>query len=127
MVSVPAFLLRRLYVKGSLRNLQNGWEFQLKNGLGSGYARGMLPLEFDGSAVPLESSFFTTEDTTEAIAFADVNDQKTFGLKMGKVVAITVKGTPLAEGAHTVAMGFIVPGLGKLRFDFSDVVASGSV
>ena len=38
MISVPAFLLRRLYVKGSLRNAAGGFEFQMKNGLGSGYA-----------------------------------------------------------------------------------------
>lgn len=124
MVSVPAFLLRRLYVKGSLCNLPDGWRFQLKNGLGSGYARGMLPLEIDRVPVPLESSFFLTEGATEPVAFADVTEQKTFGLQMGKVVEITVKGAPLMEGAHTVVFGFVVPGLGKLRFDFSDVVSS---
>lgn len=125
MVSVPAFLLRRLYVKGSLRNLPDGWGFQLKNGLGSGYARGMLPLEVDGVAAPLKSSFFLTEGATEPVAFADVTEQKTFGLQMGKVVEITVKGAPLPQGAHTVVLGFVVPGLGRLRFDFSDVVDSG--
>ena len=37
MITVPAFLLRRLYVKGSLRNTAAGFEFEIKNGLGSGY------------------------------------------------------------------------------------------
>ena len=36
MVSVPGFLLRRLYVKKSLRNTAAGFEFQIKNGLGCG-------------------------------------------------------------------------------------------
>ena len=122
MVSVPAFLLRRLYVKGSLHNREGGWGFRLKNGLGSGYAKGMLPLTLDGAEVRLEKSFFTTEGASGPVCFADVDEQRTFGLQMGKVVLIIVDGDPLADGAHTVAMSFIVPGLGKLRFDFSDVV-----
>lgn len=121
MVSVPAFLLRRLYVKGSLVNRDDGWAFRLKNNLGSGYAKGMLPLTLDGADVPLEKSFFTAEGADAPVCFADVNEQRTFGLQMGKVVSITIKGDPLPAGAHTVGMGFIVPGLGKLRFDFSDV------
>jgi hypothetical protein len=123
-VSVPAFLLRRLYVKGSLHNREGGWGFQLKNSLGSGYAKGMLPLTLDGTEVPLERTSFLAEGADAAVRFADVNEQRTFGLQMGKVVKITVEGPPLASGAHTIGMGFIVPGLGKLRFDFSDV-ASG--
>ena len=38
MVSVPGFLLRRLYVKESLKNTDTGFEFLLRNRLGSGYA-----------------------------------------------------------------------------------------
>jgi hypothetical protein len=126
LVTVPAFLLRRLYVKGSLHSRSDGWGFQLKNGLGSGYAKGMLPLTLDGTEVPLDTSFFTTEGADSAVCFADVNEKRTFGLQMGKVVAIDVNGPPLAPGGHTVAMAFVVPGLGRLRFDFSDVVQPAS-
>ena len=47
-MQVPAFLLRRLYVRGSLHNDGDGFAFQLKNSLGSGYAEQMLPLTVDG-------------------------------------------------------------------------------
>ena len=40
MVSVPGFLLKRLYQRGSLKNNDTGFEFQLGNRLGSGYAHG---------------------------------------------------------------------------------------
>ena len=125
-VSVPAFLLRRLYVKGSLHHGQDGWGFRLKNNLGSGYAKGMLPLTLDGAEVPLEKAFFTAEGADVPVCFAEVNEQRTFGLQMGKVVAIAVQGDPLRAGAHTIGMGFVVPGLGKLRFDFSDVAQPAS-
>ncbi|MBI4218733.1 MAG: hypothetical protein HY682_01220 [Chloroflexi bacterium] len=124
MVTVPGFLLRRLYVKGSLHNRPDGWGFRLKNSLGSGYAKGMLPLTVDGIDVPLESACFTPEGATSSTSFAAVDESHTFGLQMSKVVLISVAGQPLGEGAHTIGMGFVVPGLGTLRFDFSDVPAS---
>ena len=49
MVTVPGFLLRRLYVKQSLRNTEDGFEFQLRNRLGSGYAHKMWPLKLDAA------------------------------------------------------------------------------
>ena len=52
MVSVPGFLLRRLYVKQSLKNTPDGFEFQLMNRLGSGYSHGVHPLTVDGGRAP---------------------------------------------------------------------------
>ena len=56
MVTVPAFLLRRLYVKSSLKSVPGGFEFQLRNRLGSGYAHKMWPLTLDGEEVPIENT-----------------------------------------------------------------------
>lgn len=44
MIVVPQFLLRRLYVRGSLRTNGQGFHFELKNSLGSGYGKELLPL-----------------------------------------------------------------------------------
>ena len=52
MVTVPAFLLRRLYVKKSLRNTENGFEFELRTRLGSGSAFTLQPLTVDGVELP---------------------------------------------------------------------------
>ena len=43
-MKVPGFILRRLYLKGSLRNMPGGFQFQLQNNLGSGQARKLMPL-----------------------------------------------------------------------------------
>jgi hypothetical protein len=55
MVSVPGFLLRRLYVKGSLRATDEGLSFELKNSLGAGFAKRMLPLTVDGEEVAMKT------------------------------------------------------------------------
>lgn len=120
MVSVPGFLLRRLYVKGSLRNTPEGFQFQLKNSLGSGYAYKLWPLTVDGQELPLDSCWFSIEG--ERVAFTEVSREKTFTLGLNRTVTIGVNGQALSPGPHKIGMAFNVPGLGTLRFDFTDQV-----
>ena len=56
MVSVPGFLLRRLYVKGSLKNAAGGFEFEFRNSLGSGYSQKVWPLKLDGEEIPADGA-----------------------------------------------------------------------
>ena len=121
MVSVPGFLLRRLYVKGSLKNAAGGFEFELKNGLGAGYSTRMWPLKLDGAEIPAEKSFFTIGG--KETSFSDVSQDNTFTLEMNKTIVIWTDGVTLDQGVHTVEMAFDVPGLGTMRFDFTDEVA----
>ncbi len=121
MVTVPGFLLRRLYVKGSLRNAPDGFEFRLLNRLGSGYAYKMRPLSVDGRALPLSAASFNLDG--QATGFDEVSQDRTFTLAMNRSIAIRASGSRLEPGAHKIGMGFDVPGLGTLSFDFTDTVA----
>lgn len=120
MVSVPSFLLKRLYVKGSLRNTQSGFQFELKNTLGSGYGTGLLPLLVDGQEVPKENSYFISN--SQEIPFSEVSEEKPFTLGMNKACTILVKGMHLSEGAHRINFRFIARGLGELGFEIADAV-----
>ena len=121
MVTVPGFILRRLYVKQSLRNNERGFEFQLMNRLGSGYAHRLLPLTVDGLEMPAETSSFVLGDFETS--FVDVSKENTFTLTMNKSITVRVDGTTLEPGPRKIGMGFEVPGLGMLKFDFTDTVA----
>ena len=121
MPGVPAFILRRLYVKGSLQNTSTGWSFTLKNSLGSGYAHGMIPLRVDKSEeVPMDQTMFENDGVT--ISFEQVNRENTFGLQMNRSIVISVIGEQLTRGAHRIDFACIVPGLGQIGFDFTDEV-----
>ena len=117
---VPGFILRRLYVKGSLRNMPGGFQFQLQNNLGSGQARKLMPLTVDGDEMPMDRSFFTVTDGR--LPFDAVSEEKTFSLEMNLVSTIQVEGISLDKGTHKIGMGFVVAGLGDLVFDFVDEV-----
>ena len=123
MVTVPGFLLRRLYVKKSLTNTDDGFQFQLRNRLGSGYAHRVWPLTVDGDEMPADDTVF--EQDGEPTAFSQVTRERTFSLAMNRTITISVAGVRLEPGPRKIGMGFDVPGLGTLRFDFTDVVADG--
>ena len=120
MVSVPRFLLRQLYVKGSLKNTSEGFEFQLKNRLGSGYTHKMYSLILDGTKLQLDSTFFVLDK--QETKFSSISHEKTFTLPMNKIIRVYVNEITLEPGSHTVEMRFDVPGLGTLKLDFTDLI-----
>ena len=121
MISVPAFLLKRLYVKRSLRNNEKGFQFEMENKLGSGYGNELFPLTLDGQEIPLESSYFIL-DSNET-PFSEVSRDKPFTLPMNKTLTIGVIGMTLTDGTHKMGMSFAVEGLGKLGFEVTDIVS----
>ena len=119
-MQVPAFLLRRLYVKGSLRSVDGGFAFDLKNSLGSGYAEQVLPLTLDGEEMPLSSTRFDVDG--ETTSFDEVSGARPMTLGMNRTVTISVEGRALAPGKHKLGIGFIVAGMGKMEFEVTDAI-----
>lgn len=116
-MKVPAFLLRRLYVKDSLTATADGFTFQLRNRLGSGYARALLPLTLDGAELDPAASTFEVDGTSTP--FTGVSEHTPFTLGMNKTTTITYAGGAIAPGPHTIGMRFEVAGLGEMGFDFT--------
>ena len=121
-MKVPAFLLRRLYVKGSLATTSDGFEFQIRNKLGSGYAQRLLPLTLDSKELDMARTAFEIDG--KAVTFDVVSKEIPFTLAMNKTTIITYSGGAVAEGDHKVGMRFEVAGLGELGFDFSDTASA---
>ena len=119
-VKVPAFLLKRLYVKGSLKNTPDGFALTLKNSLGSGYAQAMLPLRIDGVEMPLADSYFFLDG--KPMPFTEVSQETPFTLGLNRETNMFVRGHTLASGVHKVTIGFAVVGLGDLSFEVVDEV-----
>lgn len=121
MITVPSFLLKRLYVKGSLRNAGDGLQFELKNTLGSGYAIELLPLTVDGNELPRKSSYLVIDD--REVAFSAISQNNPLTLAMNRALMVLAKGVNLAEGPHKIAFGFVAQGLGRLGFEVTDHVS----
>ena len=74
----------------------------------------------EANEIPLDNASFTLEG--KETAFSDVSKENTFTLAMNKTIIIKAHGVTLEPGPHKIGMGFDVPGLGTLRFDFTDIV-----
>ena len=57
MPAIPNFVLKRLYVKGSLANTPDGCELQLRNFVGSGTLTRLLSVDVDGTEPPRRFPF----------------------------------------------------------------------
>jgi hypothetical protein len=120
-MQVPAFLLRRLYVKGSLRHENSALVFDLHNALGSGYADRVLPLRIDGEEVTPGSCAFVVEG--QPVPFESISETQPMTLAMGRTLSVRAEGLRLEPGQHSIELGFIVTGMGEMRFDVEDSIS----
>ncbi len=113
-------LLERVYVKGSLKNTEGGFEFKLKNNVDSGTLGGIKSLLVDGVDVALTAITVGTKSTSRT---ADaITSRAPFSLMYGTEATIAVAGEPLAAGSHTVSLALMVLEIGKLELKFTDDV-----
>jgi hypothetical protein len=119
-MQIPAFLLRKLYVKGSLENADDGFMFKIKNSLSPGTAIGMEPLKVDDNEYSLEDTVVKSEDVE--VKASDISEDNSFPIKVGVEVVIHVKGDQLEEGEHKIDISLKTKEAGNLAFDVKDAL-----
>jgi hypothetical protein len=120
MAKIPDFLLRALYVKSSLKNNEDGFEFQMKNDLGAVRIIGAHPLTLDRRPIPLESCRFLHGD--HSAGFTDVTPEESVLMRKGEAVSVQVSGMTLKPGRRTLGIDVVVKDLDQVRFTVSDKV-----
>jgi hypothetical protein len=120
--SVPAFLLKRLYVKGSLKNTATGFELMIQNTLAPGTIVGFDPLQVDGVFYPLEQTTATLPNGSQisATALSAASPQR-FGV--GDRVTIHIQGQPLAAGLHRLTISPKTMEAGLLQVFAEDAIS----
>jgi len=120
MPKIPEFLLRALYVKGSLIIIENGFEFQIKNELGPARVIGTQPLKIDRKPIPLNQCYFIHGDMIAT--FSEVSAENSVLMRKGEALTVRVQGTSLRRGRRTLGIGIIVKNMGVVAFCVSDQV-----
>ncbi len=118
-MTIPAQLLRQLYVFGSLQSEPSGYRFGLKNRLLEVVVEGLRSLRIDGESVPLEavSLRFAEEPPQPARPFGPPRT-----LAVRDKVSIHVQRSPLAPGHHQIALGVLSKAFGELCIEVEDVL-----
>ena len=118
---IPSFLLAKLYVKGSLKNNENGFEFSLKNIIDSTMLIGIGPIAvgektYEGDVVTMTAGDRTVNGT-------ELSRNNPVPVRMGTPLKVIVAGEKLAAGAQKVSVSATTTDIGKIKFDISDTVS----
>ncbi len=119
-MQIPTFLLRKLYVKGSLENVDNGFKFKLKNSISSATAVNFKPIKVNGNEYALDATIISSEDGE--VSTNEISEENTFPIKVGLEITVHVKGDQLAAGEHTIDISLATKEVGDLAFDVTDSI-----
>jgi alpha-N-arabinofuranosidase len=109
---MPEFLLRKLYMPGSLKIRPDGFDFALNNTFAPATMTG-FQLEVDGQPVPPDRLSFCSSSTAPQIA-ANITPANPVPMSVGIVYTVHVEGVSIGQGRLTLTVDTREAGL--LRF-----------
>jgi len=118
---IPSFLLAKLYVKGSLKNNDNGFEFTLKNIIDSTMLIGIGPIGAGGKNYEGESITMTMGGKT--VTCRELSRSNPIPVRMGMPITVSVAGDKLDAGAQKISVAATTTDIGRIKFDIDDTVA----
>lgn len=118
---IPSFLLAKLYVKGSLKNNDSGFEFALKNIIDSTMLIGLGPIHVGEKSYEGQVIQMTVGD--KSVNGAELSRSNSIPVRMGIPMKVAVMGEQLATGVQKITVAATTSDIGKIKFDISDNVA----
>ena len=120
MPTIPAFMLKQMYVKGRLHNSADGFSLTVRNHLAPGTLVG-LGLAVDGTLLDPAAITVGVRDTrTPAPA---ITPETPLPFPTNTPVTLDVTGAPLPPGPHTLALHAQTREIGAVTIEVSDSVA----
>lgn len=120
---IPDFLVRQIYVAGSLRNDEGGFRLQARNAIGDGLLTGIGRISIDGR--PIERTAITARREGDDAVYHAIDVSRAAPVRFGKgdLVTFHVAGETLAPGAHRLEVELVELNLGALSIGFGETVA----
>lgn len=119
---VPGFVLRQLYVQGSLRNEEGGFSLQARNPLGDGTLVRIGRISVDGQGVAAEEVSARREGDPTTYHAVDVSPTSPVMFRRGDVVTFHVAGWQLEPGEHQLELEVDELDLGHVSLTIRDRV-----
>jgi hypothetical protein len=116
----PSYLLQKVYVKGSLKNNEDGFEFSLKNIVDTGTLVGLNPLTVDGESIPPAMIRLQTDQAE--VYGNQVTNRTPISIPAHIVTQIIVKANPLSPGQHEVGISLVTREVGLVKFKIKDTI-----
>jgi hypothetical protein len=121
MPAIPPFVLKKLYVKGSLRTEKDGFALDLKNTIAPATITALTGLDVDGERLtqPLVT---VTPPTGQPRATGDISVETPLPLPLNATIRLRVTGKALGPGLHKLTVHIVVQEVGPLEIPVADTL-----
>lgn len=102
---------------GSLRNTEEGFEFELKNMVAPTTFISLGPIEIDGEPYAADEVTVTASKPRQASA---VSDKSPLLMPMGKVINIRIPGDALVSGEHEIIVHAVTREVGPVMIGVTE-------
>lgn len=120
MPTIPAFMLKQMYVKGSLHNEADGFSLTVRNHLAPGTLVG-VGLAVDGVLLDAAQITVVVGDTRTPAPAVTADAPLPFPTNTPLTLAVT--GPTLPPGAHTLALQAHTREIGAVTIEVNDSIA----
>jgi hypothetical protein len=121
MPAIPPFVLRKLYVKGSLRAEDDGFTLELKNTIAPATITAFTGLDVDGQATDPAQVTLVQPSGSPRLMSA-VSAQAPLLFPVGEIVPLRVAHKTLEPGPHELIIHVVVQEVGPLDIPVSDTL-----
>lgn len=119
---VPGFLLRQLYVQGSLRNEPDGFCLRARNPFGDGTLVRIGTIRVDGQDIAPEDVSARRDGDSTVYQALDVSPSAPVTFRRGDEVTFHVAGWHLEDGEHHLELEVDEVNLGRVSLGIDDHV-----
>jgi hypothetical protein len=114
-------MLAKLYIKGSLKNTENGFAMKLKNIIDTGTVVGLGPLVVDETSY--EPSAYKVKVGETEVRGDQITRSAPVSVRSFIEILLTVEGAALPAGAHKLTFQIFTREAGKLQFSITEEIA----
>jgi hypothetical protein len=118
MVVIPAFILKKLYVSGSLQSHPEGISFEIRNGLGPGMLTRVNRIKLDETEFLPAQITFSIDD--KLIPADTISETSPAALLMNQSAICILSGASLEVGAHKITLDLSTREAGALVITIQD-------
>ncbi len=121
MPAIPPFVLKKLYVKGSLRAEDDGFAFDIKNTIAPATLVAFTGLDVDSQAMsPVQVTI--VPPSSNPCPMSEITTEEPLLFPVGAIITLRVAGKTLDPGPHELAIHVIVQEVGPLNIPVSDTL-----
>jgi hypothetical protein len=122
MPAIPPFVLKKLYVKGSLRTEKDGFAFDLKNTIAPATITAFTGLDVDGVRLT-QPQVAIVPSAGQPRAMGDISVETPLPLPLNTTIRLRVTGEALGPELHRLAVHIVVQEVGPLEIPIADTLA----